>query len=308
MKKSLLLSIVVTITVGSLFLTSCDDATVDEGTKVTDLDIEMGEDDAMAEDVFNSIDGLVDDELAELYASGYETTNLKSADCEWECKTVTVDKPDTSNFPKTITIDYGDGCYVVCQNGDTLSRSGKIIITITDHWFVAGAERTVTFDDFYMNGVLIEGTISWANLGYNDDGDLVFEYTVDDGSISYSDTLVYTRGCKRFRIWKHHFFHPLADTLLITGNCYGTNGDGMEYHHQISDTLKMIRCANNRYAWTMVAGTIEMERNGNTAQLSFGDGGCDNEAILNVNGESTKIQVNKRYNNRRKTFNQNGKR
>jgi hypothetical protein len=308
MKKSLLLSIIVIFSSTSFFLSSCDNVAVDENTQVTDLDVEMGEDDAMAEDIFNSVDGLVDDELADLYESGYEPSILKSANCEWECKTVTVDKPDSINFPKTITIDYGDGCYVVCDNGDTLTRSGTIIITITDHWFVAGAEKTITFDDFYLNGVLIEGTISWVNLGYNEEGDLVFEYSIDDGSMTYSDTLVYTRGCKRFRIWKHHRFNPLADTILITGNCYGTNGDHMQYQYQITDTLKMIRCPNFRYEWTMVSGTLEMERNGNKAQLSYGEGNCDNDAVLTVNGESKEIQVKKRYKYQRKVFGHKGNR
>ena len=69
MKKSLLLSIIVVFSSASFFLSSCDNVAVDENTQVTDLDVEMGEDDAMAEDIFNSVDGLVDDELAGLYES-----------------------------------------------------------------------------------------------------------------------------------------------------------------------------------------------------------------------------------------------
>jgi hypothetical protein len=307
MKKSLLLSVVVLFTTSTLLFISCDNVAIDENTKVTDLDVEISEDDAMAEDVYNNVDGLVDEELSDLYISGYETSQLKSGECDWVCKTVTVDKPDTTNFPKTITIDYGDGCSFVCPSGDTITRKGKIIITITDHWFVPGAERTVTFEDFYLNDVQIEGTISWVNLGYNDDGHLVFEYTVDDGTITYSDSLVYERACKRFRIWKHHRFNPLADTVLITGSCNGKNGDGIQYQHEISDTLHLIRCPNYRYQWTIVSGKIDMYRNGNSAQLDFGNGGCDNDATLNVNGESKEIQVRRRYKHKRKVFNGHGR-
>lgn len=307
MKKNLFLSIVVLFTTSSLFFTSCDNVAVDENTNVTDLDVEISEDDAMAEDVYNNVDGLVDQELSDLYLSGYETSQLKSAECDWVCKTVTVDKPDSTNFPKTITVDYGDGCSVVSPTGDTITRKGKIIITITDHWFVPGAERTVTFEDFYLNDVQIEGTISWVNLGFNDDGNLVFEYTVDDGTLVYSDSLVYKRECKRFRIWKHHRLNPLADTVLITGSCNGTNGDGMKYQHEIADTLNLIRCPNYRYQWTIVSGKIDMERNGNSAQLDFGNGGCDGDATINVNGESKEIQVRRRYKHKRKVFNGNGR-
>ena len=286
----------------AFMFTSCDNVALNSDSNVTALDVELTEDDAMAEDIYNSLDAMVDLELAQLDESGYDPVSLKSADCEgFDCKTVTVDKPDSTNFPKTITIDYGEGCSIVVK-GDTITRSGIIQIYITDRWFVEGAERTVTFIDFFINEVQVSGSISVTNLGLNDDGNMVFEVIVDDGEISYSDTLVYTRKSHRFRTMIRHRYHPLQDSILVTGDCEGTNGDGMRYQHQIGDPLVMIRCENNNYQWTLVEGTIEMEREGKMAQLNFGNGTCDREATLNKDGESREIQVQNRYNHQRKVF------
>lgn len=297
----MLLSFAVLFTAGLFFFSSCDNVAIDENSKVTPLDVEMSEDDAMAEDVLNTMDAMVDDELAAMDDANYDPAFLKStADDGYVCKTVTVDKPDTLSFPKTITIDYGEGCSVVI-NGDTITRSGSIVITITDRWFVEGAVRTVTFIDFFINDIQIEGSITVTNLGVNEDGQMVFEIVVDDGTITYSDTLVYTRNSHKFRYWVRAA-NPLLDTLFITGECSGVNGDGLEYHHRINNRLVMIRCENYRYQWTLVGGEIDMERNGNTAQINFGNGTCDREAVMTVNGQSREIEMRQRFNQRRRVF------
>lgn len=63
-------------------------------------------------------------------------------------------------------MDFGTGCSIVF-NGDTIVRSGQIIITVTDRKYVVGSEHIVTFNNFYMNGVKIEGTKTRTNLGMN---------------------------------------------------------------------------------------------------------------------------------------------
>lgn len=288
------------VSASMFILTSCDrlDRTNDE---ITSLDVEMSEDDAMAEDVYNTLDGMIDNELSDLESNNFKSTDLKSAeDDPYICKVVTVDKPDTTNFPKTITIDYGEGCSVVIK-GDTITRKGKIQIVITDHWFVEGASRTVTFIDFFINDVQVEGTISVTNLGLNEDGNMTFEVKIEGGELTYNDTLVYTRNCHRYREWIRSN-DPLNDSIKITGECSGINADGNEYQHQISNPILMIRCYMNQYMWTMVGGTVDMERNGNHAQLNFGNGTCDNDAVLTINGESREIKVHNRYKNHRRVF------
>ncbi|MBN1118271.1 MAG: hypothetical protein JXA77_13765 [Bacteroidales bacterium] len=298
MKKFLFTSTAVLGLFAMFFATSCDNLAVNDDSKITALDVELTEDDAMAEDLFNSLDGIVDQELNALDAAGYESSDLKSTDEDgFDCKVITVDKPDTSSFPKTITIDYGEGCSVII-NGDTITRSGSIVITITDRWFVVGSVRTVTYNTFTVNGVTITGSVTTTNLGPNEDGNIVFEVVVDDGSLTFSDTLIYTRTSHRYREWIRTN-NPLMDTVFVTGDCQGKNADGMQYQHQIQNKLTMVRCFNYNYQWTIVEGEITMERNGNMSKLNFGTGGCDGEALLTVDGETREIQVRNRYTKKR---------
>ncbi len=66
---------------------------------------------------------------------------------------------------RSITIDYGTGCTGFYDN----TRSGKIIINVTGPGGKMGSKRTVTFDDYYFNGIKVEGTKLFENLGANDD-------------------------------------------------------------------------------------------------------------------------------------------
>jgi hypothetical protein len=80
-----------------------------------------------------------------------ETTGILS------CATVTVNPQNT--FPKTITIDFGNGC----TSADGISRKGKINITLSDYVHNTGATAVMTFDNYYTVGYKVEGTITWTN-------------------------------------------------------------------------------------------------------------------------------------------------
>ena len=54
----------------------------------------------------------------------------------------------------TLTIDYGDGCEG--PYGNVLS--GKIHVEYHLRNHVSGSYRIVTFEDFYFNGISVEGT------------------------------------------------------------------------------------------------------------------------------------------------------
>ena len=78
-----------------------------------------------------------------------------------ECLTITVDNPGIGVFPKTYTLDYGDGCTF---NG--ITRAGTLTITLTDYFMNAGSVMTIERgDDYFINGRKLEGTINY-NFSY----------------------------------------------------------------------------------------------------------------------------------------------
>src|SRR5688572_24224084 len=78
------------------------------------------------------------------------------------CVTVTAEPNDTT-FPKTVTIDYGDGC--ICRDGKL--RKGKVILYFSAPPRKSGSVLKITLQDFYVNRAHIEGVKTITNLSAN---------------------------------------------------------------------------------------------------------------------------------------------
>jgi hypothetical protein len=303
MKKKVFYSIAAWALTGMFVFTSCDNIKEND-FNLNDLDVELAEDDAIAEDVYNTVDAMIDDEVANLDANAYSSlTGLKSAidNDPYVCKVISIDHPDdTTRFPKVITIDYGEGCTLEI-NGEQYTRRGVIQITVTNRWFLEGAQRTTTFIDFYVNDVKVEGTRTVTNNGTNESGNLVFSHRLQNGKLVFNDSLEYTRTSNGTREWVRAG-SPLDDVWYIIGEREGTNAHGFTYRHEITNRLMMVRCEAFRYQWMIVEGKIEVTRNDKAGTIDYGNGTCDDTAILTIDGEQREIKVRKRYHNRRRFF------
>src|SRR6476659_8877156 len=94
------------------------------------------------------------------------------------CATVTVTPNDTT-YPKTITIDFGDSCVGV----DGKLRSGKIVLHLTGPIRRSGSVMTITFVNFYVNHIHLEGTKIISNLSEN--GAVKFTVQVVGGKVTF---------------------------------------------------------------------------------------------------------------------------
>jgi hypothetical protein len=68
-----------------------------------------------------------------------------------DCAEITI-TPNDSTYPKTITIDFGNGCL----GRDGKFRSGAIIVHLTAPLRRAGSVVTITFRNYYVNRVHLE--------------------------------------------------------------------------------------------------------------------------------------------------------
>jgi hypothetical protein len=94
------------------------------------------------------------------------------------CAEITV-TPDDGTYPKTVTIDFGNGC----QGVDGKFRKGAIILHFTGPIRRPGSVLTVTLRDFYLNRVHIEGTKIISNLSEN--GNIKFTVQVVNGKVTF---------------------------------------------------------------------------------------------------------------------------
>eukprot|EP01036_Dinobryon_divergens_P056428 gene56428-75347_t len=117
------------------------------------------EDMALAENLFS-------DSYKQIAGAGQATTDSLKAynDILAGCGTLSITPFDTTSWPKTVILDFGNSN---CVGNDGRTRRGKIVGSYT-HWFQSpGTVVTITFDDYFVNDHEILGTKTITNEGYN---------------------------------------------------------------------------------------------------------------------------------------------
>lgn len=212
-----------------------------------------------------------------IYSSTATPDIITSPDSSARCFTVSVVPHIPHVFPKTVTIDFGTGCL----GKDGKLRKGKIVSIFTGPMFIPGSTTSTTFVDYSVDSFKIEGTHTVENTSTSNNK----EWTVKviDGKITntnsghwkkWSSTKIYTQiegnGTP---------LYPLDDVFQITGDASGSNSNGNSWTALITTPLiKKFSCH-----W-IVKGTVRITRDNNIAVLDYGDGSCDNKAVITING------------------------
>lgn len=200
-----------------------------------------------------------------------------------QCPNVSIDTSDT-RYPITITLDYGDGTEL--ENGRVIS--GVMTIVISGPRFADGTTRTVTYTGYQIDSLGIEGTLVHTFTGDNETSRIVtatgnLQFLLPDGTII-------DRTSEKVREWLAGLDTPTDfsdDMIEITGYVEAENSDGTTWSKTIIEPL--IRIGSCRH---FVQGVVQYSKNGEiVSELDFGDGECDNLAILTVNGESIEIDL-----------------
>lgn len=252
-----------------------------EKEKNIEPDSISAEDDALAthlfEDIFAEVDDALESMEAELYSDG-----LKSAEAVI-CKTISIERPnDTTFWPRTVTIDYGDGC--TGKNGKT--RKGKVIIEVNGRYIMEDFYRTVRFEDFYINDFKLEGVRTVSNEGRNENGNIIFSVILEGGKVISPEGREVSKDAEHVREWVAGSETPrrrIDDEYMITGMSTGINRNQEAYTRTIIDPLYKTRDC----IWIR-SGSIQIEAEGReTAILDYGDGSCDRLATISI-GDKTK--------------------
>jgi hypothetical protein len=200
------------------------------------------------------------------------------------CATVTV---DSDEFPKTITIDYTDGC----SDRMGMEKTGIITIYMTDTIINAGAEYTVTFDNLSFGNRTISKTATITNEGTNDDGNWVISFESLSTTTFERDGEPYeiVRDFSGEREWQTGFLTPEVgdDILFVSGGGTITVNGEITFTKTITEPLLIDRSC--RYP---LSGIVEITRDGETMTIDYGDGECDNIAEVTKDGVTEQIELN----------------
>jgi len=199
------------------------------------------------------------------------------------CPTITV-SPNDSTYPKTITIDFGDSCVGI----DGKLRSGKIVLHLTGPIRRSGSVLTITFVNFYLNHVHLEGTKIISNLSENNT--VKFTVQVVGGKVTFRSGRGYS-----YESFKYKKQIAGMDTRIVRDDVFEITGwakikynNGLLVKFETVDPLiKKVNCP-----W-ISDGTLKIQINDRVLKLDYGfphNGDCDNKALLTWNnGNSQRV-------------------
>lgn len=197
-----------------------------------------------------------------------------------ECAEVTV---EGEAFPKTITIIYGEDC--ITRRG--ITKTGTVIITLSDTITNPGAVYTVEYVDMLVGNKAVEKTATYTNEGQNENGNWVIS-SESVTTVTKDDTLVITREYSQTREWLSGFeTREFKDDIFLKsgGGSISVNGE-LKFEREIIEPLLI-----DRSCQFILSGIVEITRNEESMMIDFGDGECDNIAVVTKDGESEEIEL-----------------
>jgi len=253
--------------------------------------LNLADDDAVTDVVFADVFNTADNATIILDQMG-KSIDAKSLTVMTDsCPTITITRPTAALWPKIVTVDYGTSCTGINDN----VRSGKIVIEVTGPRLQSGSKRTVTFVNYFFNGIKVEGTKVLENMGYNSNQNLVISVKLTGGILTLPDGKTIERTTDHQREWIAGLLTKSIwdDEWLITGTSTGKNIDGVAYTNTIMTALHSTRACR-----FIVSGVVKIERTGKTpVVLDYGTGECDAKAVVTSGGVSKEILLKNKHRN-----------
>jgi len=268
------------------FIFSTTSCKKEDESVITEDDLAALMDDSYSDAVMEEAESDADEVMRDLEDSGYKPEKMLATKGD-VCKTVTIDHEGETYFPKTITVDFGEGCTTVV-NGDSITKTGSYTLVVTGRYFEAGSKRTLTFNNFKINNIKIEGSRVLTSNGINSENNYSWTITETGSKLTFEDNAVVTRDAEHTHtLVTGGTLARLDDYWLISGEAHGTNLAGDTYKRDIIEPIR-----KNYACRFFVSGIIEVTWNESRVfTLDFGDGTCDRRATVSSEGESKVIDL-----------------
>lgn len=276
--KNLLLGLIGLITVVAFVLISCEK---ENTSLISDELLQVSEDDALATTIFDDVYEDVENALTSLQLKSTDAMMCRSVDFEWKDDTLIV------------TITYNGDCLYEFNNKQHW-KSGKIIIKRTGgRYYKAGSTKIITFEDYYVDSVKVEGTKTIVSQGYSSDSTSVtFDITLEGGKLTFPDGIFMTRNAEKTRVM-YLDERGVVDHYLVNGTATGINILGDEYTRTLIDLWIEPGCP------FILSGTVMIEIVGkDPITIDYGEGTCDALAAVTRNGETKEIRLRLRWHRR----------
>jgi hypothetical protein len=269
---------------GFAVIMSC--ARNDSSPRELDDQLSLAEKETVFEAVLQKADDQVDKEIAMLEKYNYNLPAGKGNETEPCTPKITVSTPPDAKFPKTITLDYGEGC--VDANG--IFRAGQVVVRITGPYWEKNTERLSKLVDYWYNDIRIAGQRNEVNKGQNEKGNFIFEIKHIEKIWNDKDELLSERN------WTRKREHNRGDVKMADDDQIWVTGrakiktNGRELVKEITEPL--FRTTNCNLPHFQKGIIVTYYENKKTGELNYGDGDCDNIATwTNKEGVTKEIHL-----------------
>ena len=283
--KPSVLKICAMVLAASVFgMLSCKE---DEPTRLTVQETADVTDEAITDGYFEDIDDMGGIAIAaptEAEYSGGRTSGVVSvADhrfCEGTTVTVVSDETSTREEPKGVmTIDFGA---TGCTDNRGNVRQGKLIFTYSGRRFQPGSTLITTTDNYFINGVKLEGTRTLTNESNSTEDVPRFGVVLANGKATFPNEHVATRESDI--TWQLNRAEGKR-IIETTSTASGTTRNGRTYEIMLLEPL-----VYQRHCGIAVSGIKKYTINGEKeVTIDYGDGTCDRAFTVTVNGVTHQV-------------------
>lgn len=261
-------------------MSSCDKNDDDDNVFVEPEETGYAADQLLLEHIYNNVDRVIERAMVSGKSGLKGGENPLAA-----CAEVIIDSSGTSNL---MIIDFGTQ---PCLGFDGRYRTGRILIEYDKllEFKEKGSYRYITFSSYEIDGYKVYGTKRIINLGADQNGDYYYQVKRVD-SVYVSDDDGYIRGTSDRRMtWYKGFSTPQTsdDAYRLSGSGVFYRYDDSKYTTEIARPLVVALNCN----W-ITEGIINIYPDGATQRvLDYGEGGCEDDATISVNGVVTDVRV-----------------
>ena len=252
-----------------------------------DNDTSAAADNATAQVYFNDMGNIANEAAISGNVSSYKNENsdgILSA-----CASVVFDTLNHSDAD-SVTVDFGT---TNCLCGDGRYRRGKILVTYTGRYRDSATVVTVSPLNYYINDNQLLGTRTVTNMGHNTSGNLYYNIVVDGQIVLADNAGTITWNANKQREWLAGESTPLIwadDVYSLTGTASGTSAKGTAFSVTVTSPLirKMTLVCRKHF----IQGVFDLSIQGKaTRTVDYGDGTCDNKAIVTINGKEYSVTL-----------------
>jgi hypothetical protein len=272
--KQLTLGLALVAIVSASFFTSCRKKETDEEK---DKDTAAAADQSLASSTVNDMTSIADESCKTYTVSSFKIAESNAVLSS--CATIAF---DTIASAKTVTVNFGT---TNCQGNDGRNRRGVLIISFTGRYRDSLTVITVTPQNYFVDDNQVMGSKTIINKGHNAAQHLVYEINANIQIIKANAAGTISWQSTRQREWisGESTYAWSDDIYSITGSAFGTTANGNTFTSNITSPLIRNMAIGCRRHFTK--GILEHTPGGKaTRYIDYGNGSCDNQAMVTING------------------------